>query len=172
MIDALLSKFVMGIPYRSQWDEDGNDRQSDCGPTCNAMLAQWLGIYVPIDSLTAHESTESGMTTATHLVQNFADLGIEARTVMLDENAPTPRGAICLVEYAGFDRDHVQDVNYTGWHWLILLKEMPNYVIVHDPDWWPSRRDEGAHHVFTRAEWDAAFKPYDGDTQRTCVVLV
>lgn len=166
-----MNPFVMTIPYRSQWDSDANARSADCGAACCAMLAQWQGIDKPINSF-PHQSSSNGLTTAAHLVQNLTDIGLDAITIELDKLAPTPRSAICLNWYGGFERSSVQDTGYTGWHWMILLHEDETQVLCHDPDWWGSRRNEGAYHRFTRAEWDAAFIPYPGDSTKTAVALL
>lgn len=145
----------MDIPYRSQWDPDANQRRNDCGPACVAMVLDAFGKHVEINQLSQIDISDDG-TTATELISLLARNGvIHPRRVA----AFTPP-AICLVRYSGFARASVQDKRYTGWHWVVLLDIDPQKVIVHDPDWWGSRRDEGASHVFSRAEWDAAFIPY------------
>ncbi|MCP5101706.1 MAG: LysM peptidoglycan-binding domain-containing protein [Chloroflexi bacterium] len=39
------------IPYRSQWDEDAKNHESDCGPTCVAMLLNGQNIDVTPDGV-------------------------------------------------------------------------------------------------------------------------
>lgn len=159
------------IPYRSQWDDDGNDRQSDCGAACVAMLLQWVGIQVTIDSL-PYQTNESGLTTAENLVQNFALNGVIAESIMLPVGAPIPPGAICLHDYGAFNRASVQDTGYYGWHWAVYLGEDEAQVTLHDPDRWGSQRETGDHARFALSDWLEAFRPYStGDPGRTAVIL-
>lgn len=146
------------IPYISQWDTEANQRGSDCGQTCTAMLARWRGIMVEVDDL-PYQSDPKGLTTGADLVRNFNHISIAARWRYLAANEPAQVGAICLVKYSGFDRASVQDDGYLAWHWQIMLREDTDTVTVHDPDFWGSRRDEGAFKVYSRREWDRAFIP-------------
>jgi ABC-type bacteriocin/lantibiotic exporter with double-glycine peptidase domain len=154
----------MDIPYRSQWDPDALQKRSDCGPACVAMVLDAFGQHVEINQLSQIDISDDG-TTATELIGLLTKYGIQhARK----SAAFVPPG-ICLVRYSGFSRANVQDKHYTGWHWVVLLDIDPQRVIVHDPDWWGSRRDEGAHHQFSIAEWDSAWLPY-GNQGRIAIV--
>lgn len=152
---------VLSVPYRSQWDSDASDRPSDCGLACVAMLAQWRGIYVAINDL-QHAHEDSGITDWNHLVNNFASIELQAgifSTPMeqLIERLP----AICLVWYGGFERSSVQDVNFTGWHWVVLLQQHDDHVVVHDPNFKWGRRNEGHQKRYSAAEWQRTFIPYE-----------
>lgn len=160
------------VPYRSQWDSDANNRTADCGQTCVAMLAQWKGFPVKVNDL-RFQSQPTGLSSSQDLVNNFNGIGIRSDYKLLDPVTSIPGTmipeeiindlpAICLVSYAGFDRLSVQDKKYTGWHWLILLgiDNMTHEVITNDPDFWPTRREEGHKKRYTFAEWAKAFTPY------------
>lgn len=149
----------MTIPYRSQWDPDATLTRQDCGPACVAMVLQDEGQIVPINTITAElmGPGETG-TTAFDLQSSLEKRGVPTE-VWRGTSQPTSP-AICLVKYSGFKRENVQDKKFMGWHWLILLSIGPDKVVVHDPDWWDPRRDEGSNKVYSRAEWDAAFIPY------------
>ena len=65
---------VNGVPYYSQWDDDGGSNVSDCGPACVKMLLGWnekvnKGVSVPpIDTV----SIAAGLRRPgdnTHLIQ-------------------------------------------------------------------------------------------------------
>jgi len=156
------------VPYRSQWDTDASSRGADCGQTTVAMLTQWRGISVDIDDLRFQSST-NGLTTGADLVRNFASIGLSAVWRYLSGAETPPLNSICLVRYDGFDRSSVQDRNYRGWHWIILLQIDPDFVTVHDPDYWGARRREGAFKRYSRREWNAAFIP--SGTGRVIVYL-
>lgn len=161
---------VTDIPYRSQWDLDANKRSSDCGQTCVAMLADSRGIDVSINDL-RFQSTTRGETTAEDLIKNFASIGLKADKVMLIKPYMPPAvGSICLVKYSGFNRASVQDKGFLGWHWVVYLAETADYVVVHDPNFSGTRRNEGALKLYTMQEWRKAFVSYGG-TALTSVVL-
>jgi hypothetical protein len=158
------------VPYRSQWDIDANNRSSDCGQTCVAMLAEWRGVKVNVNDL-RFQSSASGLSNANDLITNFKSIGLSARKVVspLGETPPLP--AICLMWYGGLRRENVQDKKYKGWHWLVLLEVTDTQVITHDPDFWQPRRAEGAFKPYSLEEWKAAFIPFDASTRTTAVVL-
>ncbi|MCA9909383.1 MAG: LysM peptidoglycan-binding domain-containing protein, partial [Anaerolineae bacterium] len=160
------------IVYRSQWDVDASNRVNDCGQTCVAMLAGSRGVYVKINDL-PYQSTTTGISSADDLVRNFNHLGLTtARVVNLPLSSRSPRNSICLIWYGGLERNSVQDKGFTDWHWVIFLRTTRNRVVVHDPDFWRPRRDEGAEKQYSKAEWNAAFIPYGSGSTRTCVELV
>lgn len=114
-------------------------------------------------SISAESFTSAdGRTTATDLVRNFQKLGLNAAVLYPQADTELRPGDICLVSYAGFNRNSVQDKAFTGLHWLVWLGQEVDNVIVHDPNFWGSRRSEGANKAYTRAEWDKAFVPYKG----------
>lgn len=160
------------VPYRSQWDADANNRTADCGQTCVAMVSQWMGVNTRINDL-RFQSQPTGLSSGQDLVNNFNALGLKAVSktndpvsivtgTMITDELLHSLPAICLVSYAGFDRLSVQDKKYTGWHWLVLLgiDNETHQVITNDPDFWPSRREEGHKKRYTYAEWSQAFIPY------------
>lgn len=163
---------IDAIPYRSQWDVDANNRNDDCGQTCVAMLAEWRGVNVRVNDL-PFQSVPAGDTTATDLVRNLGSDAVKlpAHIVPVAMGDNPPLASICLIWYGGLRRSSVQDVGYVGWHWVVLIDEQANHVIVHDPDFWGDRRDEGSCKQYSREEWDMAFIPYGGVSGRTCVVL-
>ena len=163
---------AMEIPYRSQWDVDANNRNDDCGQTCVAMLAAARGVNVRVNDL-PFQSVPAGDTTANDLVMNFGSslVKLPAHVITVPMNSDAPPAAICLIWYGGLERGSVQDTGYVGWHWVVMIEGQANHVVVHDPDFWGDRRDEGACKQYSRQEWDMAFIPYGGVSGRTCVVL-
>ncbi len=160
------------IIYRSQWDIDANNRVCDCGQTCVAMVASSRGVNVRINDL-PYESAPNGLSSAYDLVNNFVYLNLDtARVVSLPMGAQAPANSICLMWYGGLKRSSVQDKNYTGWHWVVFLREEDNAVVVDDPNFWADRRDEGSEKHYSKAEWNAAFVPYGSSSCRTCVELI
>jgi len=153
--------------YRSQWDADGNQRVNDCGPTCVAMVLDAHGIHVPINVISAETMPDGDVgSDLRDLVNALTKRGIKASAWTGNGYPPAPY--IALVDYSGFERANVQDVQFRGWHWLIVLSINDMTVIVHDPDYWGDRRNEGDHKRYTRAEFNAAWRP-QGDTRGAIV---
>lgn len=144
------------IPYISQWDDEANSRGADCGQTCVAMVARKYGINVKVNDL-RFQSTSSGLTTGQNLVDNFGSVGIKARWKYSHVTDDLKHGDICLVKYSGFDRASVQDDGYKGWHWVVFLEWATATIVVHDPDFWGSRRGEGNRKHYSVREWENAF---------------
>lgn len=164
---------VMTMPYRSQWDTDASNRTADCGQTCCAMLAGWQGIHVDINKF-PYQQQSNGLSTAEDLVKNLFSVGLKAKAMYiepLDPTLDTPNGAICLIDYSGLDRSNVMDTGYRGWHWLVLLNQQIDGVIVHDPDWWGSRRGEGALKFYSKAEWMRSYWGFTNNNKKTYVIL-
>lgn len=156
------------IVYRSQWDVDANNRKNDCGQTCVAMLAGSRGVNVGINTL-PHQCDSTGYSNGRDLVRNFEHLQLGAK-VSYPGTSLAPPNSICLIWYGGLNRSSVQDKNFTGWHWVVFLREEGDQVVVHDPDFWGNRRAEGSEKHYSRAEWDAAFIPRG--SHRVCVEMI
>ncbi len=136
------------IPYRSQWDVDANNRASDCGMACVAMLAESKGIKVPINSILP--ASPQGWSTAAELAGALRKLGLAAT-----ERASDSPGSIILVKYGALPG---RMDTFAGFHWMVLLEKTPTGVIVHDPDWWGSRRSEGANKWYPTQAYATAFQ--------------
>src|SRR5689334_9767500 len=109
----------MIYPYRSQWDLDASHKRNDCGPACVAMVLDAFGTHVDINTISAEIMPGQDIgTDAGDLVSALQKRGVTASTWHITNRPPLP--FIALVEYSGFDRASVQDVNFTGWHWLIV----------------------------------------------------
>ena len=150
----------MGEPvYRSQWDPDGSSRRNDCGTACVAMILDGFGQHVTINDISAQIMLGQDIgTDADDLVKALRDRGVNALAWAGMAYPPAPY--IALVNYAGFARANVQDSNFRGWHWLIVLSMDDLTVVCHDPDYSGARRNEGDHKRYGRAEFDAAFIKY------------
>ncbi len=150
----------MTYPYRSQWDDDGSQRINDCGPACVAMVLDGRGIHAPINAISAETMPDGDVgTDKRDLVNALTKRGVKASVWTGNGYPPTP--FIALVDYSGFERSNVQDVNFKSWHWMVVLSLDDATVVVHDPDYWAARRSEGDHKRYNRKEFDAAFRPYD-----------
>lgn len=146
------------IPYISQWDNEANQRGSDCGQTAVAMVARWMGVMIAVNDLKFQVSA-NGLSNSTNLIDCFAQCNINAIAVKYPYELQ--EGDICLVQYSGFERDNVQDKGYLGGHWVVFIEDNDDFVTVHDPDWWGARRLEGAFKTYSKTEWDKAYGYYN-----------
>lgn len=145
--------------YRSQWDADANQKRNDCGPACVAMVLDAFGTHIAINDISAEMMPGQDVgTDAGDLVGALQKRGINALAWTSGSYPQLP--AICLVHYAGFDRANVQDAAFMGWHWLLVLSLNDLTAVVHDPDYWGARRNEGSLKRYSRVEFDKAFIPY------------
>lgn len=155
------------IPYFSQWDADANKRTADCGQTCVKMVAARYGVFPRTNDL-PYQSAANGLSTAKDLVMNFQMLGFsQASEVRIDKSEAMmslKTGDIVLVSYGGFSRDEVQDVKFTGLHWVVFIRFDDTLegmrVIVHDPNFFGTRRSEGAYKSYSLKDWTAATKNF------------
>lgn len=145
-------------PYKSQWQTDAAKHRQDCGPAHVASILEAHGIKRTIDSIASAIDTADDGTTADDLAKVLRANGINAQVWTGTGYPKLP--AVCLVKYSGFDRANVQDVKYTGWHWLLVHSINDLTAVVHDPDYWGERINEGAFKRYSRAEFDRAFIPY------------
>lgn len=171
---------ILNTSYRSQWDTDGSDFASDCGPACVAMVLEHYGVRVDINQL----SREAGMTAGrpftlpveliraamlhgVTLVRRLpcivADLAIE-----LDAGRPV----IVLIHYGSIDNR--QDKNYTKGHWVVVVGVDSDTVYIHDPNWRGAARDNGRAMVVSSATFDEAWQKctLDGNSARQCLMVI
>ncbi len=146
---------VMAVPYRSQWDEDANKRNSDCGPACVAMLLDYKGVYVAINQLgdEANMNQHPDYTGPLDLIKAAAAHQLtltRALNITLDQlKAHVP--AIVLVHYGTLHALPTQDQRFGAGHWLVVIGVNDASVIVHDPNWRGAQRNQGASLAIPRA---------------------
>jgi len=139
-------------PYRSQWDEDGNMRNSDCGPTCVAMLLEQRGQIVPINQLAreAAMDTHPTYTLPQDLINCAAAHGLPVARALgltidrLRAETLVGRPVIVLVHYGTLHGLPTQDRKFSAGHWLVVVAIDDRSVIVHDPNWRGTERAKGA----------------------------
>jgi len=162
MIEALdvSSPVMVDVPYRSQWDADGGLSRGDCGPTCVAMLLEWLGIKVRIDDIT--RETSMGPTNAGQLISAAGKHGLKITRVSdmtladLELDIREKKPLIALVKYSDFG-DQRQDMKYAGLHWVVVVGYDRQNIYIHDPDYQGERRLEGMQHPIAKAMFERAW---------------
>ena len=170
---------VLDTPYRSQWDPDGSDYASDCGPACVAMVLEHYGVRVDINQLAREAGMIAGRpyTLPVELIRVaqlhglalvrrlpcvISDLAIE-----LDAGRPV----IVLIHYGSINNR--QDTNYTEGHWVVVVGVDENIVYIHDPNWRGPVRDKGRALAVSRAVFDDAWEKctLDGNSARQCLMV-
>lgn len=162
--------------YISQWSTEANSRQSDCGPTCVAMHLRARGDLTPVNQLRTVSPT--GLTDAPELRNILAAHNVIGVIDRADPKLPLDQAAkpysLLLINYGYLPRTLVQDVNFTGWHWLVFVGIDAidhTQVIVLDPDYWGSRINDGNMKRYPIASLRAAFRPYPGNSTTTSLYL-
>jgi len=171
---------ILDTPYRSQWDTDGSDYGSDCGPACVAMVLEHYGVRVDINQLSREAGMVAGrpytlpvelmraavlhgVTLARCLPCAISDLAIE-----LDAGRPV----IVLLHYGSIINR--QDANYTKGHWVVVVGLDKDAVYIHDPNWHGVRRDNGRALAVSRVTFDEAWEKctLDGNSARQCLMVI
>lgn len=123
----------------SQWADDANSRQADCGWACLAMFLRALGDMTPINNLKSNNP--EGWSDAPELQAMLKTHGVESSIVHDSPNLPMSAVApytMLLIKYGPIAR-YSQDKGYSGLHWLIYVGPDPNNAnnsLVMDPDYW------------------------------------
>jgi len=159
-LDAASPSVMIDVPYRSQHDMDAQLSRADCGPACIAMLLEWRGVTVTVDSITRR--TSMGPTNAGQLMAVAAYHGLKLQRFNnmemadLEQSVRADKPLVALVKYGDLGSSR-QDLNYPGLHWLVVVGFDAGNVFVHDPDYWGDRRAEGHARPISRVVFDAAW---------------
>lgn len=179
------TSLATAVPYRSQWDKDGDGFASDCGPACVAMLVEWAGTRLDINQI----SIEAGMTPnrrftlPADLIRSAGLHGVTLERRLpcalsdLSREIDIGRPVIALIRYGDLG-DLRQDRNYDDGHWVVVVGVNNDSVFIHDPDWQFPRREGGRALPVPRAIFESAWacvKPdgkSDGNTPNQCLMVV
>lgn len=154
------------IPYRSQWNEqDANDYDSDCGPTCVAMVLNYHGIASTPNQLYASYLTYKKKTEFTNtneiillLKKHGLDVGYRQASSRqeamrkLKLNVDAGRQMIALVNYRPWRQVSVIGSNlFNGGHFVVVTGYDDQFVYIHDPLFglWVKPASRGSHFAIT-----------------------
>lgn len=156
------------VPYKSQWDADANQTQSDCGPASAAMILQYYGVNVTTDEFYAKTKAGKGVIPVQLILNAIGEYGfkcayytnksIDSLKSYIDRDIPV----IALVHYGDFSSR--QDKRYVGGHFFTVVGYRDDGVFVNDPDFWDKYRGDGDHHFYT---WDEFTKGWSNCGQDT-----
>ena len=169
-----LTEILQALEIRSQWDDDGDQNKSDCGPACVAMLLEYfLGQHVDINTLAreAGMSTIKRYTLPADLIRaaNLHGLALVRRTDcnmgMLQFALKSQSPPIVLIHYGSLGALR-QDTSAVGGHWIVVVGMTNDTVYIHDPDWKGDQRAHGCNLAVPRTMFEDAWEKcnVDGNT--------
>ena len=141
-----MAKKILEVPYISQWDVEANFARNDCGPTCVAMILRYYGIKKGVNDVYKLIGVSGDQLIGLRELQTVSKqlgVGLDLEVGKNIDNIKTiiEKGIplICLIHY---DYIPKQD-RWVGGHFVVVCGYDGDNIIVHDPDHWSSRRDEG-----------------------------
>ncbi|MEM9776712.1 MAG: C39 family peptidase, partial [Chloroflexota bacterium] len=160
------------VPYRSQWAEDAASKDTDCGPTCAAMILNYYGVELSPDQayevfsrafgwhfgrnqftftwhlvdLQDHFNVDSG-----HFTFGNQQAAITKLKAMIDEGRPF----IALVNYTPWR--NITNINYTGGHFVVVTGYDDEHIMMHDPLFGGNNPESNAHFKMTYSQFAAGW---------------
>ncbi len=155
---------ILEVPYRSQNADDAASHNTDCGPTCVAMILNYYGINMTPDQgyriLAREFNREFGEReyTRTRDLKNLLTFSGVPTTFnsfpdktsarqMLVHHINNDRPFIALVNYVPFQQWTGQ--KFTGSHFVVVCGYDDNHVYIHDPIFNPNDAEKGSHFKLT-----------------------
>lgn len=154
-----MASVKLNVPYRSQWDQDAKDHETDCGPTCAAMILNAYGIEITPDSFYSLIDKPKGRKDFT----NFAELmgatkkkgitmewksyvGQGEAWQKLKENVDGGKPMIALVRYQTWRS--LTGNQFSGGHFVVVVGYDDQNVYMNDPLFglWATR-SKGDHYM-------------------------
>jgi hypothetical protein len=174
-----MTKELLNVPYKSQGDPDAPER-NDCGPTCVAMLLAAGGHPTSTKDVYAKTGATGGLIstsqlqvaaqayqmTLTRFQTSQADWRQDLRAY-IDQGTPF----IALIKYSYLQG---RQVEYADGHFVVVVgyDDAAGQIFINDPLYSGARRDEGAYHPQTEADWEKAWGLTAEDGNRPYVALV
>jgi len=134
----------LNIPYRSQWDDDANDHEADCGPTCVTMLLNGLGQAISPDEVYQYIGPKGRRQFTTFTDLRNAALGGGNLTLTyqqyrneteafnhLYDNINNGKAFVALVKYESWQS--FTGNQFRGGHFVNVVGYSDTHVFIHDP---------------------------------------
>lgn len=151
----------LDIPYRSQWDPDASDHESDCGPTCVTMLLNGQGMTMTPDDVYQFIGPKGRRQFTNFTDLRNAALGGGSLTLTykqyrneqealhgLQETIDAGKAFIALVKYEPWKSFTGNPFN--GGHFVVVVGYSSTHIFIHDPLFglWAAR-DTGNYYRIT-----------------------
>ena len=149
------------IPYRSQWDDDAKDHESDCGPTCVAMLLNGLGVEITPDDIYQHIGPKGKRQFTTFTDLRNAALGGGSLTLSYKQYRNQTEAFTRLYESIDNGKSFIALVKYEPWmsftgnqfrggHFVNVVGYSKTHIFIHDPLFglWAAR-EKGSYYKIT-----------------------
>jgi nucleoid-associated protein YgaU len=158
---------ILDVPYRSQWDDDANKSNTDCGPACLAMVLGFYSEQASINGLLSATGAPPGQYVSFGQLQRVArsygitfqyGVGFSLNDLKrwIDEGKPS----IALIRYSFWSQIDpgisTQDT-YRGPHFVVVIGYGDGHIYVNDPNYWPPRREEGHAKAWSEELFDRAW---------------
>lgn len=154
---------MIDVPYNSQWDDDAHYSKGDCGIVSACMVARWRNILTTPDGMLLRAGLPIG-----RLSYTFQQIILAARSVGLQLAARqnVTRSAICAELDAGrpvitllrYGEISGNQDSFDGAHFWVEsgYDSSTKQMIVHDPNWWKPKREQGKNRRIPFDEFDEA----------------
>ena len=155
------------VPYRSQRDSDALYAPSDCGAACVGMLLKAYGMNATIDEIfKATGQPQQNFLSRGDLIKaasqyqvtlrRFSDGDQDYLKRKIDQNRPV----IALVNYAAWSKPGsgvVTQSDFAKTHFVVVTGYDGDDVLINDPLFWGSRRQEGKDKRMTYTQFATAW---------------
>ena len=173
----------LDIPYRSQWDDDAKFYNSDCGPTCTAMLLNYFGKDATPDGIYNFLPPKgpNEFTLVRELVDVFKAHQVTATNIQYDTkatafyhlraNIDAGRPMIALVKYLPWIS--ATGNSYKWGHFVAISGYTDTHVLMHDPlfGMWATR-DKGAHFALPNDVFAAGWGGFTNNENPNWVCII
>ncbi len=139
-----MANVQLNVPYRSQWDQDAKNNETDCGPTCAAMILNAYGVAITPDafySLIDTPKKPRDFTTFNELMTATKKKGItmEWKSYVgqgeawekLKANINAGKPMIALVKYQPWRT--LTGNQFSGGHFVVVVGYDEQNVYMNDP---------------------------------------
>lgn len=171
---------ILNIAYKSQYDLDAAASRNDCGPTCLAMMLNGFGLTATTDAIFRRTGAAAddyiSMAQLMRVAESYGvplefrkGWGLGELRAMLDLGRPV----IGLVHYGAFSQFKPgvsTQSGFKGPHFVLVVGYDEQNVLVHDPLWTGTRREEGGFKKWPNKVWLQAWSEchLDCDPRGNC----
>lgn len=154
-----MANVQLNVPYRSQWDQDAKNHETDCGPTSAAMILNAFGVDMNPDNFYSLIDTPKGPSDYTNFIELMTATKKKGVTMewksyigpgeaweKLKANMDTGKPMLALVKYQPWRA--VTGNQFSGGHFVVIVGYDDQNVYMNDPLFglWASR-SKGDHYA-------------------------